>query len=112
MFKQLRLNFTGIFPSAIPSDSMSNLSKILFHSSIGMEEDAFDVKVYVREMARVNMLKKVEIIFVLKQANLFHAQILRWGGNFNLNFFKRVYKNFLSTNREVSTFDSSDVQLR
>ena len=76
MFKQLRLNFTGIFPSAIPSDSMSNLSKILFHSSIGMEEDAFDVKVYVREMARVNMLKKVEIIFVLKQANLFHAQIL------------------------------------
>jgi hypothetical protein len=41
-----------------------------------MEEDAFDVKVYVREMARVNMLKKVEIIFVLKQANLFHAQIL------------------------------------
>ena len=55
---------------------MSNLSKILFHSSIGMEEDAFDVKVYVREMARVNMLKKVEIIFVLKQANLFHAQIL------------------------------------
>jgi hypothetical protein len=55
---------------------MSNLSKILFHSSIGMEEDAFDVKVYVREMARVNMLKKVEIIFVLKQANLFHSQLL------------------------------------
>jgi hypothetical protein len=68
---------------------MSNLSKILFHSSIGMEEDAFDVKVYVREMARVNMLKKVEIIFVLKQANLFHSQLLRRGGNFNLNFFDR-----------------------
>jgi len=45
---QCVVNFlTGIFPSAIPSDSMSNLSKIRFHSSIGIDEEAFDVKVYV-----------------------------------------------------------------
>ena len=40
----------------MPSDSMSNLSKIRFHSSTGIDEDAFEVKVYVREMARVSIL--------------------------------------------------------
>ena len=48
LWKIPKVNFlTGIFPSAIPSDSMSNLSKIRFHSSIGIDDDALDVKVYV-----------------------------------------------------------------